>query len=159
MSFERIKLTLYNAQQGHVAYSGAWAQMKPALLYGNRLSMVVTEETRRDNHNRHFHKLIGVIAEQDQVLGKALDAESWKRLLVDAFKHDTKDDDDLKAEWAKFGEIRLLPALNHPGFVMCGEQTRTFTIKLARAFIEWLYAFGAERGIRFPTFEHEEEMV
>ena len=62
MSFERIKLTLYNAQQGHVAYSGAWAQMKPALLYGNRLSMVVTEETRRDNHNRHFHKLIGVIA-------------------------------------------------------------------------------------------------
>lgn len=156
MTFERIRVELYNAQQAHRQIGIIWRTIKPWLESGHRLQMEVREETRRDNHNRHFHKLIGHIADQDRLHGQKLDPESWKRLLIDAFKHETKDDPDLADEWAKFGELKLLPALNHVGFVAVGEQSRTFTIKLAKAFIEWLYAYGAERGVKYPAFEHEE---
>ena len=89
-----------------------------------------------------YHALIAEIAKRKTLHGKRLPPESWKRLLIDAFKHDTKSDPDLAQEWAKFGTIELLPALNHPGFVMAGEQSRRFSVKLATAFIDWLNAFN-----------------
>jgi len=122
-------------------------QIKPQTTEGKRLRLTLRAETRRDGQNSHFHAQIADIAKQDQLHGKKLPPESWKRLLIDAFKHETKDDPDLKPEWAAFGEMQLLPALNHVGFVAVGEQSRTFTVKLAAAFIEWLNAYAAERGI------------
>ena len=94
-----------------------------------------------------YHAIIGEIAGQKRVYGKRLPAESWKRLLIDAFKHETRNDPDLSREWAKFGTVELLPALNHPGFVMCGEQSRKFSVRLASAFIEWLLAFQAGEDV------------
>lgn len=88
-----------------------------------------------------YHALIGEIAKSHRVHGQRLDVESWKRLLIDAFKYDTKGDPDLAGEWEKFGHMQLLPALNHPGFVAVGEQSRKFSKKLAGAFITWLQAF------------------
>lgn len=99
--------------------------------------------TKSREQEEKYHALIGEIAETERVRGQKLSPESWKRLLIDAFKHETKDDPDLKIEWAKFGDIQLVPALNHSGFVMVGEQSRKFTKKLAGAFIEWLEAFKA----------------
>ena len=40
--------------------------------------------------------------------------------------------------------------------VLLGIQSRDFTIKLALAFIAWLYAFGAEQGVRFKAWECEQ---
>ena len=40
--------------------------------------------------------------------------------------------------------------------VLLGIQSRDFTIKLARAFIAWLYAFGAEHGVRFKAWEGDD---
>ena len=40
--------------------------------------------------------------------------------------------------------------------VLLGIQSRDFTIKLARAFIDWLYAFGSEQGVRFKAWEGEQ---
>ena len=100
----------------------------------------------RDQENK-YHAQIRDIAEQTTLYGKVLNEESWKRLLVDAFKHDTKDDPELADEWKKFGELQLFPALNHAGFVAVGEQTRAFSSKLAAAFIEWLYVYGAEHDV------------
>jgi len=88
-----------------------------------------------------YHAIIGEIAETELLYGKKLNDESWKRLLIDAFKHETKDDPELKPLWEKFGSIELLPALNHAGFVMAGNQSRKFPKPLASAFIEWLLAF------------------
>lgn len=88
-----------------------------------------------------YHAIIGEIAETELLYGKKMDAESWKRLLIDAFKHDTKGDPELKPYWEKFGSVELLPALNHAGFVMVGTQSRKFPKPLASAFIEWLLAF------------------
>lgn len=97
--------------------------------------------TKSREQEEKYHALIGEIAKTERLRGQKLGPESWKRLLIDAFKHDTKDDPDLKKEWEKFGEIQLMPALNHNGFVMVGDQSRKFTKKLAGAFITWLEAF------------------
>lgn len=141
-------LLLVNPVQATTALQSLYRDhIKAQTMAGHKLRLVLKPETRRDGQNAHFHALIGDIAKQDQLYGKKLDAESWKRLLIDAFKHETKDDPDLAQEWAKFGEMQLLPALNHDGFVAVGEQSRTFTMRLASAFIEWLNAYAAERGI------------
>jgi len=108
-------------------------------------------ETRSDGQNRLFHKLIGVIAAQQTHCGQRLDPEDWKRLLLNAFRFETKADPDLMLEWAKFGDMKLIPALNNPGFVAVGESSRRLGVKLASAFVEWLYAYGAEAGVKFPA--------
>lgn len=40
--------------------------------------------------------------------------------------------------------------------VLMGMQSRDFTIKLARAFIDWLYALGAEHDVAFKAWEGEQ---
>lgn len=113
----------------------------------SKVHIVVCDPVKSREQEEHYHALIGDIAAQCQVYGKKLSPESWKRLLIDAFKHDTKDDPDLAPQWQSFGNVELVPALNHPGFVMVGDQSRRFGVKLASAFIEWLYAYGAENGV------------
>lgn len=120
-----------------------------------KVHLVVCEPKKSREQEEHYHALIGDIAKQDTVYGKKLPAESWKRLLIDAFKHDTHADPDLAPLWRTFGDVELVPALNHPGFVMVGDQSRKFGVKLASAFIDWLYAYGAEHHIRWSHDEHQ----
>jgi hypothetical protein len=124
----------------------AWAA---ADLYEGAFEIVVREakSVKSREQEEHYHAIIGEIAKSRTLYGKRLPAESWKRLLIDAFKHETRNDPDLSREWAKFGTVELLPALNHPGFVMVGEQSRRFSVKLASAFIEWLLAFQADGDV------------
>lgn len=121
--------------------------MDCARQWGGRATITVADPAKSRPQEEKYHAIIGEIAAAERLYGKKLSPESWKRLLIDAFKHATKDDPDLNAEWDKFGGVEVLPALNHPGFVMVGEQSRKFSKKLASAFIEWLLAFqsGAER--------------
>lgn len=111
--------------------------------WGGRVTITVADPAKSREQEEKYHAIIGEIANAERLYGKKLSAEAWKRLLIDAFKHETKGDPDLKGEWEKFGEIELVPALNHSGFVMVGEQSRRFSKKLASAFIEWLLAFQA----------------
>lgn len=114
---------------------------------------------RSDGANRLFHKMLGEIATQHNHHGQKLDKDDWKRLTLNAFRFETKNDPDLRDEWAKFGEMRLAPALNNPGFVAVGESSRRLTAKLASAYVEWLYAFGAEVGVRYsahPMYDQEQ---
>lgn len=110
---------------------------------GKRLSIVVADPVKSREQEDKYHAIIGEIARDKVLHGKTLPAPSWKRLLIDAFKHDTQNDPELTEEWKGFGGVELLPALNHPGFVMVGEQSRKFSKKLAAAFITWLQAFHA----------------
>jgi hypothetical protein len=96
-----------------------------------------------------YHAMIGNIARQYSHAGRKWAAEDMKRLLVHAFKLETKDDPDLAEAWREMGELELAPALVGGGFVVLGTQTKRFPKVLATAFIEWLYAFGAEHDIRW----------
>lgn len=153
---EKITLKLWSPAQAAKDLPGVWAWIKAMTVAGHRLALEIRPESRRANHNRHFHSLIGQIAKQ---LGERVpdlaDAEDAKRILISAFRIDTRNDTDLAPEWAKFGDVRMGYGLRGE-VVLMGIQSRDFTIKLARAFIEWLYAFGAEHGVQFKAWEGEE---
>ena len=150
---ERLVLQLHEPVQAHKAFAHAWTVAKAQLVAGHRLVLEVKPETRRDNHNRHFHSLIAQIS--DHVGGDLADKEDAKRILISAFRIDTRDDADLAGEWAKFGDMRMGRGLRGE-VVLMGMQSRDFTIKLARAFIDWLYALGSEYGVQFKAWEGDQ---
>ena len=153
---ERIALTLFEPVQARKAVDYLYEQAKPRLMAGHRLVATLEPETRRDNHNRHFHSLIGQIAQQmGERVPDLADAEDAKRILISAFRIDTRNDSDLAGEWAKFGDVRMGRGLRGE-VVLMGMQSRDFTIKLARAFITWLEAFGVEHGVRFKAWEGDD---
>ena len=141
---ERLVLSLWEPAQAHKALMHAWAHAKAWLMAGHRLVLTIAPETRRDNHNRHFHSLIAQIS--NHVGGDLADKEDAKRILISAFRIDTRE--ILADEWGKFGDIRMGRGLRGE-VVVLGIQSRHFSSKLAHAFIEWLYAFGAEAGVIF----------
>lgn len=96
-----------------------------------------------------YHAMIGDVARQYEHAGRKWEEEDMKRLLVAAFKHGTKDDEAFREAWKQLGDLQLAPAISGGGFVVLGTQTRKFPKVLASAFIEWLYAFGAENDIRW----------
>lgn len=150
---DRITLSLREPVQAHKAFDFAWRQAKALLMAGHQLALTVAPETRRDNHNKHFHSLIGQIS--DQLGGDLADKDDAKRILISAFRIDTRNDPDLAGEWAKFGDMRMGRGLRGE-VVLMGMQSRDFTIRLARAFITWLEAFGAEHGVRFKAWEGDQ---
>lgn len=102
---------------------------------------------------RRYHAMIADISHQFEHCGRRWDAEDMKRLLIDQFRRDTKNDPALRDEWVKVAPLDMAPSLDGSGVVMLGVQSRKFGKKLATAFIEWLYAFGAENDVRWtdPT--------
>ena len=56
---------------------------------------------------------------------------------------------------------RIEPRIDGSGVVALGTQSRRFPKKLASAFVEWLYALGAEVGVRWsaaaPVALHTQE--
>ena len=150
---DRLVLSLWDPVQAHKAITHIYNTAKPYLMAGHRMVVRLEPETRRDNHNRHFHSLIAQIAKQ--LGGDLAEPEDAKRILISAFRIDTRDDADLAGEWVKFGDMRMGRGLRGE-VVLMGMQSRDFTIKLARAFIEWLYAFGAEHDVAFKAWEGEQ---
>ena len=150
---DRLTLSLWEPVQARKAVDYLYEQAKPLLMAGHRLVAKLEPETRRDNHNRHYHSLIAQIAKQ--LGGDLAEPEDAKRILISAFRIDTRDDPDLAGEWARFGDMRMGRGLRGE-VVLMGMQSRDFTIKLARAFITWLYAFGVEHDVRFKAWEGEQ---
>ena len=123
----------------------SWADVKP-------LSKTREQEER-------YHAMIGDCAKQCQHLNRNLDAETWKRLLVDQFRRDTMDDPEIGEYWQR-NRPEFIPGLDGSAVVVMGEQTRRFPKKVASAFIEWLFAFGAERDVKWmdPTVPSDETL-
>lgn len=124
--------------------------------YGRKCHIEVKPPLKSREQEQHYHAMIGDIARQVPFYGRLRDADSFvKRILINAFKYDTRHDPDLAQEWVAFGEMELVPALNNSGFVAVGEQSRKFSNKLAAGFIEWLGAFGAEHSVRWSVSKRE----
>lgn len=117
---------------------------------GRKVHIIVRDPVKSREQEEKYHAMIGDIAKQVPFRGRMRDKDRvWKRLLIDAFKYETKDDPEFAADWRKFGDAELMPALNHDGFVLAGEQSRNFTVKLAKGFITFLEAFGAEHDVKW----------
>lgn len=97
-----------------------------------------------------YHAMIGDIARQMKYQGETLDRESWKRLLVEAFVHVMRETAQAENKPDPFGgQARLLMSLDGQRIVQLGVQTRKFRKSVAAEFIEYLYAYGTENGVRF----------
>lgn len=111
--------------------------------------VTINAPTKRRIQEERYHAMIGDIA--DHAKGDMADHEDAKRILISAFRIDTRE--LLAKEWAEFGDIRMGRGLRGE-VVLLGIQSRNFTIKLASAFIEWLFAFGAEIGVPWSEPAH-----
>lgn len=142
---------LHDVEQGYVAIQAIWKRVKPMLSDGRKLQIEVHPEIREPRHSRHFHSLINQIS--DQLGGPLADKDDAKRILISAFRLDTVSDVEFRDEWIRFGGMRMSHGLRGE-VVMLGAQSKRFSNKLAKGFILWLEAFGAEKGVQFKAWQN-----
>lgn len=145
----RMKTITFNIPPNPVAARSMldgpiWMHLKANAVAGNRVAVRIGEQSKSREAESKYHAMIGKISEQ--IGGDLEDEEDAKRILISAFRIDTRE--ILADEWGKFGEMRMGRGLRGE-VVLMGVQSRHFTRKLSSAFIEWLYAFGAEQGLTF----------
>lgn len=126
---------------------GAARACNDPIYAGFKVTIAPPAKTRPQEER--YHAMIADIAMQHEIHGRLWDNETMKRLLVDQFHRDTRNDEDLKKEWLGMGHIEMCPSIDGTGVVVLNFLTRQFSKKLAGAFIEWLFAFGAEAGIEW----------
>jgi hypothetical protein len=131
-----VKHLLTDKQQAVSLLRNIWPKVLEALESGKELVLEIKLANKSREQEEKYHSMIGEIAKQAQHMGASWDAESWKRLLVDQF---------CKESGLKTGVV--MPNLSGDGIVQLGFQTRKFTKEQASEFVEWLYAWSAERGI------------
>ena len=107
----------------------------------------ITEPRKSRGQEERYHAMIADLAAQWTINGRKWDAESLKRLCVDQFRRDTAKDPVLGPLWDRMGTMDIAPSIDGSGLVALGWQTRRFPKPLASAFIEWLFALGAESDV------------
>jgi len=101
--------------------------------------VTVSEPSKTRDQEEKYHAAIGEIARANpEYMGMRLDAEDWKRLLVDMY---VKYRRELGKPLRQDG--RIVPALDRQGFVQLGVQTRRFLKEEASGFIEFLDFYAA----------------
>jgi hypothetical protein len=95
-----------------------------------------------------YHAMVGDIARQCEFMGRSWDEESWKRLLIDAFVNVKRDEARAAGEPDPFrGQGQVVPSLDGERVVQLGVQSRGFSKAQGSDFIEFLFAWGAERSV------------
>lgn len=144
MSGMQKTVFLRNAQQGHGALLIMWDHCKPWLVAGHQLMLRVTQIVKKREQEEKYHAMIADIARQVQHIGRYWDADDMKRLLVDEFAEEMR-----LAGQPLHHDSRVTPSLDGKRIVQLGIQTREFWVSEASAFIEYLYCFGAQRGVQW----------
>lgn len=121
--------------------------------------VTITEyrDSKTKAQERHYHKQFDIIAPHFVFMGqKGLPAEDVKRLLIDAFARVKEEQGEPLEQRRKRGGPRLVPSIDGKGVVMLGDQSREFTLKEGSEFIEYLYAYGSDLGVRWSEVSFEE---
>lgn len=92
----------------------------------------ITPPVASDELTGRMHCAIRCIAKQVLWAGEKLSEEDWKRLLVAAL----------------YGQ-RVLPSPGGSGFVVLDRRTSRMSSASKHELTEFIYAFGAERGVIF----------
>lgn len=137
MSFEAFILD--PAKDPRTRMTQAWKFACRFLELGKRVRVRVDEfqPTRSADQNAMFHAMCGDIANaRPKWAGHAIDAEGWKRLLVDAWA---------RTEGGVQG--RIVPSLDGSSVVNLGVQTRRLRVGEMADLITYVQAWAAEQGI------------
>lgn len=79
-----------------------------------------------------MHCAIRCLSRQLEWAGDKLTEEDWKRLIVATM----------------YGQ-RVVPSLDHSGFVVLDRSTRRMSGATKHDVVEFIYSFGSERGVSF----------
>lgn len=101
---------------------------------------------RSGAQNRHFHALIGEIAQQVEVGGRKYSQDVWKALLVDQFSQEME---SAGTPLSKPG--RTVPSLDGRRAVTVRPSTTDLKKAEAAQFITFLNAFGDEHGVQWSA--------
>lgn len=105
--------------------------------------MVVFSEPRKKRaQEEKYHAMIGEIAAQVEHIGRKWPPDDMKRLLVDEFAEEMR-----LAGTPLHHDGRVTISFDGRRTVQLGIQTAEFYVKEAAQFIEYLYAFAAQRGV------------
>lgn len=126
---DRISYKLADPQRAYKVLRDVWSIIKPALLSGQVLALDVRAETRSTAQNAMLWSILGDVSRQVDWHGQRLDSEAWKDMATAALK-----------------QQRVVPGITG-GFVVLGQRTSKMTRREMSDLIEFLYAFGAERGV------------
>lgn len=102
--------------------------------------LVVTfkEPTRNLEQNARMWAMLTDVSRQVDWYGKRLSPEDWKHVFTSSLR-----------------KLEVVPNLDGTGFVALGMSTSSMTVREMRDLIELMFAFGAEKGVRWtdPTLE------
>jgi hypothetical protein len=105
---------------------------------------IIQPATKKRVQEEKYHAMIGDIAEQTTYAGKRWDKDDMKRILVDEFADEMRN-----AGTPLHHDGRLIPSENGRRVIQLGIQTADFWVKEASAFIEFLYAWGTDRDVKW----------
>lgn len=129
-----MKVTLYNAQQGHTVLKDIWTRAKPYLLAGNKLVLTIEQEKRSQEQNALMWSVLTDLSRQVMWHGQKLTKEEYKDLLTAGLK-----------------KQRAIPGIDG-GFVVLGSSTSKMTKQEMTDLITLAHAFGDEREVKWsPT--------
>lgn len=111
--------------------------------------VTISPPSKSREQEEKYHAQIGDIAKQWRFCDRLWDVEDMKRLCLDQFRRDTIKDPAFADAWARMGHVAMAPSIDKSGVVALGIQSRKFGKVLGSGFIEWLYALGAEVGVRW----------
>lgn len=140
---QEFKRLLYNAQQGNVELSQAWKIIKPMLISGHKFILSIKPEKRSLDQNAKLHAMINDIAKQIEWAGTYRSLDTWKRLLTAAWFR------------AKGENVEMLPAIDGHGFDIVFRHTSKLTKSECADLVEFIYAWGAEKGVKFTGGQDE----
>ena len=132
MSDERLSLTLWNPQQAYAAWKETWPWVKSMLMAGHRLSLSVKKQTRSLEQNARMWAMLTDISQQVEWYGKRLTTEDWKHVFTSSLR-----------------KLDVVPNLDGTGFVALGMSTSAMTVREMTDLIELMFAFGADKGVRW----------
>lgn len=129
-----MKVTLYNAQQGHTVLKDIWQKAKPYLMAGNKLVLTIEQEKRSQEQNALMWSVLTDLSKQVMWHGEKLTKEEYKDLLTAGLK-----------------KQRAIPGIDG-GFVVLGSSTSKMTKQEMTDLITLAHAFGDEHEVKWsPT--------
>lgn len=112
-------------------------------IKGGPVQITLDEPKRTLAENALLHVLISELAGKLEWAGKKRDTETWKRLLVAAW---------MRSEGKP---VEILPALDGHGVELIPVRTSKLGKRACADLIEFIYAWGAENGVRWDAYERK----
>jgi len=107
-------------------------------------TVTIAEPTKKRIQEEKYHAMMADIAQQATYAGKKWDEYDMKRILIDEFADEMRN-----AGTPLHHDGRIIPSENGLRVIQLGVQSSRFWVKEAAQFIEFLYAFGADRGVEW----------